>query len=237
MTKEQKYTAFSVLLVIIFGIFIGIIVLKKDNYNLYSPSEDNPPKLNTEETIKIVAFGDSLTAGYGLLLSESYPSLLQKYLTDLEYRVYVTNMGLSGETSAGGARRIDFALQEKPDIILIGLGGNDALRGLSPTETKKNIEIIVQKAIESEAKVILLGMQAPDNLGDEYTNSFNNLYEEIAMKYNISLVPFFLEGVALNKILNQEDGIHPTRDGYQYIVLNNIAPIIVPILEDEVTSK
>ena len=229
---NQTKLLILVILIITLSLFVAFYLSRDSKLPINNTEvSENIPDNNNSETIKIVAFGDSLTAGYGLNLKDSYPSQLQNYLANLGYNVEVINMGVSGETTAGGVRRIDFALEQKPDIIIIGLGGNDALRGLSPIDTASNIDSIVNSADKQELEIVLLGMLAPDNLGLSYTEKFNRIFKDVSEKYNTSLVPFFLQNVALVKNLNQNDGIHPNKDGYKIIIENNIAPVLLPILD------
>lgn len=180
---------------------------------------------------KILMFGDSITAGYGLSEEQAYPALIQEKIDSLGLNYTVVNAGLSGETTAGGARRVDWILQQDVDIFLVGLGGNDGLRGIDPSNTKKNLIAIIEKIREKDSKIdiILTGMQAPPNLGQKYTSSFRSVFREVANKKNITFMPFLLEDVAGIEELNQPDGIHPTAEGQQ-IIANNIWPYLKPLL-------
>lgn len=187
---------------------------------------------NDESNIRIVAFGDSLTAGYNLPIDEAYPAQLERLLRERGYSVEVINAGVSGETSAGGVRRTDFIRSLEPDIILFGLGGNDALRFLSPTDFERNIDIALT-ALLSEPRpgaVLLLGMRAPGNTDPEYRQAFDAVYPKLAAKFSLPLIPFFLEGVALDPRYTLPDGIHPTSEGYQIMVDTLIAPRVIEIL-------
>jgi acyl-CoA thioesterase-1 len=178
---------------------------------------------------KIVAFGDSLTAGYGLPQSDSYPSLLQQRLDESGYHYEVVNAGVSGETSAGGVRRIDRALQGDVGMVVVELGGNDGLRGLPVADMKKNLTAIVQKAKAKGAVVVLAGMEAPPQFGEEYTAQFRNVFKEVAAEQKVPLIPFFLEGVAGDPDLNQVDGIHPNTQGAKIVtdvVFRNVEPLL-----------
>ena len=174
----------------------------------------------TESTLRLLVLGDSLTAGYGLQPADSFPAQLEEALHDAGYDVRVINAGVSGDTSAGGLSRLDWALSDKPHVVLLELGGNDALRGLPPAETYANLDAILVRLKNHAISVILAGMQAPRNLGEDYTTAFDAIYPRLASKYALPFYPFFLEGVALDPALNQADGIHPNPAGYQIIAAN-----------------
>lgn len=167
----------------------------------------------------IIFFGDSITAGYGIPIEQSFPSLVQQKLDEKELNYKVINAGLSGETSAGGLNRIDWILRSKPEIFFLELGGNDGLRGLSLEETEKNLKSMIDKikAANSEAQVFLCGMQIPPNLGQDYTAQFRELYPKVAKEKNVKLIPFLLEGVGGNPKLNLSDGIHPNPQGHKIV--------------------
>jgi len=178
---------------------------------------------------RIVAFGDSLTAGLGVGADESYPAQLQRRLDQLNYRYRVINAGVSGETTAGGVRRVPWVLSSKPDVVILELGGNDGLRGLSLEQTKSNLSEIIQRLQLAGVTVILAGMRLPPNYGQEYTRGFEAIYPALAKQYHLPLIPFFLEGVAASSTLNQADGIHPTKEGYRVIVeqiLKTLSPLL-----------
>jgi acyl-CoA thioesterase I len=179
---------------------------------------------------RIVAFGDSLTAGLGVAAEDSYPSQLQRKLDQDGFRYRVINAGVSGETTAGGLRRISWALKNRPQIVILELGANDGLRGLSLRDTKANLERIIQECRSASATVVLAGMKLPPNYGAEYTNGFESMYPALARKYHLVLIPFFLDGVAGSALLNQADGIHPTGEGYRLIV-NKVFETVKPLLE------
>jgi acyl-CoA thioesterase-1 len=162
---------------------------------------------------RIVFLGDSLTAGLGLPTDQSYPALIQRRLDKEGYSFEVVNAGVSGDTSAGGLRRVDWSLEGDVRVVVVALGGNDALRGLAPSELRKNLEAIIDRATERKATVILAGMEAPPNNGREYTDQFRAVYADIAARYKVPLIPFLLDGVAGNPTLNQADGIHPNAHG------------------------
>ena len=181
---------------------------------------------------RVVCLGDSLTAGYGLpSADEAYPALLEKKLRDAGLDFEVINAGVSGDTSAGGLRRLDWSLQGDVRVLLVALGGNDGLRGLAPTELKANLSAIIDKAEARHVKVLLLGMEAPPNFGDRYTRDFRAVYRDVATERHVALIPFFLNGVAGTTTLNQADGIHPTAEGQR-----RIADTIWPQLKALATS-
>ncbi len=183
-----------------------------------------------ETPVKILAFGDSLTHGYGLEAGDTFPERLQVALHEAGYNVTVINGGNSGDTSASGRSRLEWALMDEAKVVIVELGANDGLRGLEPSQTRENLSQIIAGFKKSGAKVLLTGMQAPRNLGTEYVAEFDQIYPELAEEYNVAFYPFFLEGVALDPSLNQADGIHPNRQGVDVIV-QNILPYLVPLLE------
>jgi acyl-CoA thioesterase-1 len=178
---------------------------------------------------RIVAFGDSLTAGLGVAAEEAYPARLQRRLDEKGLRYRVINAGVSGDTTAGGVRRVDWVLKSRPDLVILELGGNDGLRGLNLDETKANLERIIKRCQAASVTVILAGMKLPPNYGTEYTKSFEAIYPALAKQYRVTLIPFFLDGVAGSASLNQADGIHPTSEGYRIIadkVLETVKPLL-----------
>lgn len=181
-----------------------------------------------KSALRLLVLGDSLSAGYGLEPADSFPSRLEEALDAAGYNVHVINAGVSGDTTAGGLSRLEWALADNPHIVLVELGGNDALRGLPPAETYANLESIIVKLKKDGVDVILAGMQAPRNLGQGYTAEFDAIYPRLAGKYDVPLYPFFLDGVALDPALNQPDGIHPNSEGVKVIVRK-----ILPLLESE----
>ncbi|MBO0800841.1 MAG: arylesterase [Blastocatellia bacterium] len=184
-----------------------------------------------EELPAIVAFGDSLTAGYGLSEQESYTTLLQQKLDEKNYRYRVINAGVSGDTSAGGIRRIDWALQNKGvKFLILELGGNDALRGQPVTVMKNNLAQIIERAQSCGVTVILAGMEAPPNLGQEYTRAYRQVFRDLARKYKLALIPFVLDGVGGKAELNQADGIHPNAEG-EKIMTENVWRVLEPSLK------
>lgn len=179
----------------------------------------------------IVVLGDSISAGYGIEVEGGWVALVQKKLTESNSKYKISNASISGDTSAGGLARIDPILTaQKPAILLLQLGANDGLRGLSPVEMKNNLAEIVRRAQKSGAKVILLGMKIPPNYGKRYVDMFYNVYPQLAKELNIPLVPFLLEDVALNKDLMQADGLHPNAKA-QPILADKIEPYLFSILK------
>jgi acyl-CoA thioesterase-1 len=165
------------------------------------------------KSLGLVVLGDSLTAGLGLAANESYPALLQYRLNAQNYQVLIVNAGVSGDTSAGGLRRLDWALDQRTSGLLIALGGNDGLRGLPVEEMKANLGEIIAIARNRNIKVLLVGMEAPPNFGEVYTSEFRDVFHELAREHAVALVPFLLDDVAGVRELNQPDGIHPNADG------------------------
>ena len=165
----------------------------------------------------VVALGDSLTAGLGVAPDEAYPALLEARLRreGLAYRV--VNAGVSGDTSAGGRRRVDWVLRSKPDVAIVALGANDGLRGLSVDDLRQNLEAIVRQLRAAGVRVLLVGMKVPPNYGQEYARAFAAVFPEVARRTGVPLVPFLLDGVAGEARLNQADGIHPTAEGQRVI--------------------
>jgi acyl-CoA thioesterase-1 len=166
---------------------------------------------------RIVCLGDSLTAGLGVAPDEAYPALLQKRLEAAGYRYEVVNAGVSGDTSAGGLRRLDWSLDERARLLIVALGGNDALRGLPVPAMRGNLSAIIEGARSRDVAVLLAGMEAPPNFGRAYTREFRDAYEELARQHDVAFVPFLLEGVAGVRRLNQPDGVHPTAEGQRAI--------------------
>ena len=198
-----------------------------------SPQSDevqaNEPEAATEPDTLILAFGDSLYAGYGLPQNEGFAPELQKALRDAGKDVKVHNAGVSGDTTAAGLRRMDFVLDslpKKPDLVVLGLGGNDLLRGLKPEESRSNMEAMVKKLNEREIPVLLTGMVAPINLGKEYGDAFNGIYPDLAKQYGTDLYPFFMDGLIERPDLILDDGIHPNAEGIDLIV-EKITPTVI----------
>ena len=179
---------------------------------------------------RIVALGDSLTAGLGLPIGQAYPTLLQERLNKDGLEYDVVNAGVSGDTSAGGLSRLDWALDGDVRVLIVALGGNDALRGLPVDQLKRNLAQIIERAQARGITVVLAGMEAPPNFGRPYLVAFHQVYPTLARQYQVALVPFLLQGVAGERALNQPDGIHPTAQGAR-IVADTVWAVLKPIVE------
>lgn len=201
-----------------------------------STEQTDAPKNSTTTPVKttknILIFGNSLTAGYGLEPAESYPAQLQNRLDSLHLPYKIINAGVSGETTSGGNSRLDWVLKNPVDIFILELGGNDGLRGIPATETRKNLQSMIDKvkAKYPEAKIILAGMQVPPSMGKKYADEFRIIYPELAEKNKVELIPFLLENVGGEVKLNQKDGIHPNAVGAK-IVAENVWKVLEGMLE------
>lgn len=180
--------------------------------------------------LKVMAFGDSLFAGYGLSSdADNIPSQIEKALKAEGHDVVVVNAAVSGDTTADGLARIDWSLQDRPDLVLLELGANDALRGLDPDRAKANLDQILARLKQANVAVLLCGMLAPRNLGPAYAAKFDGMYKELADKYQVPLYPFILDGVAMDQSLNQADGMHPNKDG-ALAIAKRLAPAVAKAL-------
>jgi acyl-CoA thioesterase-1 len=180
---------------------------------------------------RIVAFGDSLTAGLGVPPHDAYPGQLARWLREQGLAYEVINAGVSGETSAGGLRRVDWILKSQPMLVILELGANDGLRGQPLGKTYENLKGIIEGLQAKGVIVVLAGMRLPLNYGDDYTEEFSDLYERLAKEYDVPFIPFFLEGVATHRHLNQGDGLHPNAEGYS-IVVQNVWRTLQPVLKE-----
>jgi acyl-CoA thioesterase-1 len=189
----------------------------------------SPKAFAEEAAVEIVALGDSLTAGYQLAPGDGFVPQLQAYLRARGQNVRVRNGGVSGDTSAGGRARLDWVLSPSTKAVIVELGANDMLRGISPTLTRKNLEAILIELKKRNLPVLLAGMMAAPNLGPAYARAFNPIYRKLAEKYDAVYYPFFLEGIAADRSLNLADGIHPNREGIAVIV-KNISPSVEKLL-------
>jgi acyl-CoA thioesterase-1 len=178
---------------------------------------------------EILAFGDSLTAGLGLPADAAFPSRLEAQLRAEGTPVHVTNAGNSGDTTTDGLARLDWSLAGKPDLVILELGANDTLRGIEPKVVRANLDAMMTKIQATGAKVLLIGMRAPSNWGEEYQHEFDRVYPELAQAHGVTLYPFFLEGVAMDPKLNQPDGLHPNERGVAAVV-DRIAPIVARLI-------
>jgi acyl-CoA thioesterase-1 len=177
----------------------------------------------------ILDFGDSLTAGYGMAATQAFPARLEAWLHERGIAARVVNAGVSGDTTAGGLARLDWALADKPDLVILALGANDALRGIEPSAVRDNLDKMIGKIKAGGAKVLLLGMLAPPNWGEEYKRDFDRIFPDLARLYQLPLYPFFLEGVAMRPELNQPDGLHPNERGVAVLV-DRIAPLVADLI-------
>lgn len=207
---------------------MGFTHSKGDAQAAHEPSQASDA---CSDSITILFFGDSITAGYGLEMEQAFPALIEAKADSLGYGVEAVNAGLSGETSAGGLRRVDWILQRPFDIFVLELGANDGLRGMDPDHTRDNLQQIIDKIKDRrpDVRIILAGMEAPPNMGEEFTRSFRQLYRDLAADNDVTFMPFILQDVAGDPDLNQPDGIHPTAEGHR-IIAENVWEILSPML-------
>lgn len=182
-------------------------------------------------SLRIVALGDSLTAGFRLPPAESFPAQLERALAARGHKVEVVNAGVSGDTTAAGLERLDWAVPDGTAAVIVELGANDALRGLPPAEARRNLDAILSRLTKSGARVLLAGMRAPGNWGPDYAAKFDPLFPELAAKHGAILYPFFLDGIALRPELNLDDGLHPNKDGVAEIV-RRMLPSVEKLIAD-----
>ena len=200
--------------------------------NVASSQISNVSDRVVAEPARIVAFGNSLTAGLGVSPDQAYPAQLQCRLREAGYDHDVINAGVSGDTTTGGLRRLAWILKIRPSMVILELGANDGLRGQPLSLMASNLAKIIDGLQEADVEVVLAGMQIPPNYGLDYTTGFASLFEQVARDHSVTLIPFFLEGVAARKELNQADGIHPTAEGYR-IVAQTVFDVIEPLLKKE----
>lgn len=207
-------------------LLLGLMI---NPHNNTAPVQDN----KSAEPRTILFLGNSLSAGYGLGTEFAFPALIQEKIDSLGWNFKVINAGLSGETSSGGLRRIDWLLQRKIDVFFLELGANDGLRGIPLDLTQQNLQAIIDrvKAKNAEVRIVIAGMLVPPNMGREYSSKFRALFLELAKKNEAALVPFLLEGVGGNPKLNLPDGIHPTAEGHR-IVARNVWQVLKPVLQE-----
>ena len=224
-----------------FSYFLGFLILMgcgETTSRNNKPAPDNQKTESvvaesTEQTGLILFFGNSLTAGMGLDPEEAFPAVLQRKIDSLSLNYTVVNAGLSGETTASGKNRLNWVLNQKTDVFVLELGANDGLRGINLTETRQNLQAIIDmvRAKNSETIIILAGMQIPPNMGPDYTEAFRKIFPELAEKNKALLIPFLLRDVGGVPELNQEDGIHPTMAGHR-IVARNVWEVLGPVLQN-----
>ncbi len=202
------------------------------------PSEPTPPTPegpNAEETL-IIFLGDSLTAGYELAEAQAFPALVEAALVEAGHAVRAINAGISGDTTTGGLARLDWLLRQQPDILFVGLGGNDGLRGTPLETSESNLRTIVERATTAGVRVLLAGMLIPPNYGQDYTEQFAGIYPRLAEEFGVPLIPFLLEGVAADPELNLDDGIHPNAEGQRIVaetVLSHLEPLLGEISAEQ----
>jgi acyl-CoA thioesterase-1 len=227
---NNKYIKIGLVILVIGGLWGSLSIHNSNNSpqsKIFTPS-DSP----VGEPVKIIAFGDSLTAGYGVSQTESYPSQLETALLADSYNVRVINSGVSGETSRGNLERASFIRGQNPNVVVLGIGGNDALRTLPVQDTEKNIRATVEILQEGEnpPKIILLQMKAPLNAGFKYKRTFDDLYKKIATDMDLVLVPFITEDIFLDKENKLSDGIHYNKIGYQKVIAQHVLPNVKKVL-------
>jgi acyl-CoA thioesterase-1 len=214
------------------AVFLAVPACKGAALPKAPADEEIKAAINGPAPLRVVALGDSITAGYGLTTEQAYPALIEKRLRDEGLNVEVVNAGVSGDTTAGALRRLDWALGDNTAVLIVALGGNDALRGLSIDDMRQNLGAIVEQAQQRGATVILAGMEAPPNLGQDYTAKYRAVFPEISARYRVKFLPFLLQGVAGVPELNQRDGIHPTADGAR-----KVADLLYPLVEQAVRLR
>jgi acyl-CoA thioesterase-1 len=217
----------------------GLFLLFSCNNSSTPENKENPVPTSqgvsaeNKSTAKknILFFGNSLTAAYGLDPSQGYVALIQQRLDSLSLPYKAINAGLSGETTAGGKERVDWVIKQPVDIFVLELGGNDALRGIETSASYENLGAIIEKVRSKypQAKIILAGMEAPPNMGPDYTSKFRKMYPDLAKKHQTALIPFFLEGIGGVPELNQQDRIHPNEKG-QFVLRENVWKVLQPLL-------
>ncbi|QEE45620.1 arylesterase [Rhizobium sp. WL3] len=189
------------------------------------------PRIALAEPLQLVGFGDSLMAGYQLPQEDALPAQLQRQLTAKGHEVVITNAGVSGDTTSGGLSRVDWSVPDGTDGVILELGANDALRGIAPEETEKNLEQIIMRLKERDIPIFFVGMLAPPNMGDDYGQKFNAIYPRLAEKYDLPLYPFVLDGVITERSLLLDDGMHPNTEG-----LKVMAERMLPLAESWVAG-
>ncbi|MBU2947380.1 arylesterase [Zobellia uliginosa] len=232
VSLERKLIKFSYFFIALFLLSCGETKKEKTNEVQNSSEQTETAVTPHTETKRILFFGDSITAGYGLDdTDEAYPAVVQEKIDSLGLDYTVINSGVSGETTAGGRSRIAWVVKQDLDIFVLELGANDGLRGVDLAETRSNLQAIIDvvRAKSPAIKIVLAGMQLPPNMGQEYTTEFKQLFEDIAKKNDIAFIPFILKDVGGIASLNQADGIHPTIEGHK-IVANTVWEVLQPLL-------
>ncbi|WP_252191175.1 arylesterase [Polaribacter sp. Q13] len=230
---QKVFLKFCCISLLIFFISCKQDISKKATNTETTTSKTEVTKTNKEEVKTIVFFGDSLTAGFGLEdVNDAFPGIIQHKIDSLHLGYNIVNSGVSGETTSGGKNRIDWVLNQKPTIFILELGANDGLRGVPLKQSKENLQDIIDavKTKYPDTIIVLVGMQIPPNMGQDYTTEFKNMFPDLAKKNDLHLVPFLLENVGGISALNQKDGIHPTKEGHQ-ILAKNVLTVLAPILK------
>ena len=225
--KTSNFNFLALLLFVLLGFSCSSNEQNTDEVEVVREQDAIP----ADEPKTILFFGNSLTAGYGIEPEDAFPGLIQQKIDSLGLDYRVINGGLSGETTASGLNRLDWFLEEQPDIFILELGGNDGLRGIAVEETRKNLEMMVElvQSRYPDTEIVLAGMQIPPNMGREYADNFQRMYVDIADEHDLVLIPFLLEGVGGEASLNLPDGIHPTEEGHK-IVAETVWEHLFPIL-------
>ncbi|MEZ0299500.1 MAG: arylesterase [Candidatus Methylacidiphilales bacterium] len=226
--------ALAMMAMLLPGIGIMSVAMAQDTASATAPA---PPSAPLRGQGVILVLGDSLAAGAGLEITEAFPALLEEKIRAEGWGFTVLNGGFSGDTTAGGLQRVNWLLRTKVDVLILELGGNDGLRGISPKETRENLQGIIDRAKKKypALEVIVAGMQMPPNMGDDYTTAFRKVFPDIAEANKAPLIPFLLEGVGGHPELNQPDRIHPTAEGHK-IVANNVWVVLKPLLEKRLAA-
>ncbi len=210
-------------------VWLSIGAARADNA-LNDSTMSTPSTLSTDP-LTLVLLGDSLVAGYGLGPTDGLAPQIAKGLSEAGHNVNVINAGVSGDTTRGGLERVNWIINDQTDIVIIVLGGNDAMRAIEPAETRRNLEALLTQLNDLGVEVLLTGMRAPPNLGPQYAEEFEPIYPALAEKFDVALYPFILEHVAADPTLNQEDGIHPNAEGVK-IIVSNLLPYLTPLLTE-----
>tara|TARA_A100000171_G_C2140455_1_gene155189 strand:+ start:14812 stop:15558 length:747 start_codon:yes stop_codon:yes gene_type:complete len=233
MSSGLKLIKFSYFFSVLLLVSCGEVKTEKAAEDQIADEQTEDTAATDTDTQTILCFGDSITAGYGLDdTTDAYPGILQEKIDSLELDYTVINSGVSGETTAGGRSRIEWVIQQQVDIFLLELGANDGLRGVALSETRSNLQAIIDVVREKspETTIILAGMQLPPNMGQEYTSGFRKLFIDLAEENNLAFIPFILKDVGGVASLNQTDGIHPTSEGHK-IIANTVWETLKPLLK------